>query len=127
GLHKNAPFGAGNVDFEASPAEGVTLREVPADDPVVGSSGYVPTDRISARAWEAATTATVITIPRDTVVEGATVLKHVGVSQDTASAGHAVIVAEPLSSATVVLRFEGSAVVADNIEFVLGDGAQLTV
>jgi Fe-S cluster assembly protein SufD len=127
GLHKDAPFGAGNVTFEAELPEGVTLRDVPVHDPVVGSSGYVPTDRISARAWEAAETATVITIGKDTVVDGPTVLKHVGVSQQTASAGHTVIIAEPFSSATVVLRFEGSAVVADNIEIVLGDGAQLTV
>jgi Fe-S cluster assembly protein SufD len=49
------------------------------------------------------------------------------VSFETASAGHAVIVAEPFSVGTVVLSFEGSAVVADNIEFVLGEGARLTV
>jgi len=127
GLHKDAPFGPGNVEFSADLAEGVTLREVPADDPVVGSSGYVPTDRVSARAWQAAGTASVITIPKETVVDGATILSHKGVAADTASAGHAVIVAEPFSVATVVLRFEGSAVVADNVEFVLGDGAQLTV
>ena len=127
GLHKDAPFGPGNVEFSADLAEGVTLREVPANDPVVGSSGYLPTDRVSARAWQAAGTASVITIPKETVVDGATILSHKGVAADTASAGHAVIVAEPFSVATVVLRFEGSAVVADNVEFVLGDGAQLTV
>jgi Fe-S cluster assembly protein SufD len=38
-----------------------------------------------------------------------------------------VIVAQPFSKATVVLEFTGSAVVADNVEIVLGDGAQLTV
>ena len=126
-LHKDAPFGRGNVSFEADLAEGVRREDVPADDPRVGSSGYVPTDRVSARAWQAAETATVITIPKEAEVPGATILKHVGESMDTASAGHAVIIAEPFSVATVVLRFEGSAVVADNIEFVLGDGAQLTV
>ncbi|GGL68134.1 Fe-S cluster assembly protein SufD [Microlunatus endophyticus] len=127
GLHTDAPFGTGSVEFSASLAQGVKLEEVPADDQRVGSSGYEPTDRISARAWEAATTATVITIPGDTVVGGATILTHTGVSVDAASAGHAVIIAEPFSVSTVVLRFEGSAVVADNIEYVLGDGAQLTV
>ena len=127
GLHKDSPFGAGNVTFEAEPAEGVTVTQVPVDDAVVGSSGYVPTDRISARAWQAAETATVVTIPKEHVAPGATILRHNGASADTASAGHAVVVAEPFSSSTVVLIFEGSATVADNIEFVLGDGAQLTV
>ncbi|SDS05534.1 Fe-S cluster assembly protein SufD [Microlunatus soli] len=127
GLHKDAPFGAGNVTFSTELAEGVTAREVPASDPVVGSSGYVPSDRVSARAWQAAETAIVITIPKEAEVPGATILSHTGVSTETASAGHAVIIAEPFSVATVVLRFEGSAVVADNIEFVIGDGAKLTV
>jgi Fe-S cluster assembly protein SufD len=127
GLHKDAPFGAGNVTFEAEPAEGVTVEQVPADDPRVGSSRFVPTDRISARAWQAAETATVITIGKEQETPGATILRHKGISTETASAGHAVVVAEPFSIATVVLIFEGSATVADNIEFVLGDGAQLTV
>jgi len=127
GLHKDAPFGTGNVKLSAHLADGVTLEEVASDDQRVGSSGYQPTDRVSARAWEAAESATVVTIPKDTVVEGATILTHTGVSVETATAGHAVIIAEPFSVSTVVLRFEGSAVVADNIEFVLGDGAQLTV
>ncbi|QDP97504.1 Fe-S cluster assembly protein SufD [Microlunatus elymi] len=126
-LHKDAPFGTGNVTLEAELADGVRSEQVPADDPRVGSSGYVPTDRVSARAWQAAETATVITIPREQEVPGATILKHHGDSGEIATAGHAVIIAEPFSIATVVLQFQGSAVVADNIEFVLGDGAQLTV
>ena len=126
-LHKDAPFGEGNVTFSADLAEGVKLEQVSADDPRVGSSGYVPTDRVSARAWQAAQNATVVTIPAEQNVAEATILDHVGVATDTASAGHAVIIAEPYSQATVVLRFTGSAVVADNVEFVLGEGARLTV
>lgn len=126
-LHKDAPFDHENVPFETDLAEGVRRDDVSVDDPRVGSSGYVPTDRVSARAWQAAETATVITVPKETEVAGATILRHVGGSADTATAGHAVIIAEPFSVATVVLRFEGSATVADNIEFVVGDGANLTI
>ncbi len=44
-----------------------------------------------------------------------------------AGAGRLVLVAEARSNATVVLTFEGSAVLAGNVEIVLGDGASLTV
>jgi Fe-S cluster assembly protein SufD len=126
-LHKEAPLGSGTTEVEVEAADGVTVERVSADSDVRGSSGYVPVDRVSARAWAAAESATVVTIPKESVIDGATVVTHHGTSTDTASAGHAVIVAEPFSRATVVLRFTGSAVVADNIEIVLGDGAQLTV
>ncbi len=126
-LHKDAPFGSGSITFSAEPAGSVSAEQVEKSDPRVGSSGYVPTDRVSARAWQAADTATVITIPKETRVEGATILRCVGSSIEQAAAGHAVIVAEPFSEATVVLRFEGSATLADNIEYVIGDGANLTV
>ncbi|GAB3760549.1 Fe-S cluster assembly protein SufD [Microlunatus parietis] len=127
GLHKDAPFGGGTITLDAVLPEGVTVSEVPADDAVVGSSGYVPADRISARAWQAAETVTVIKIAKEAVVADAAVITHTGSSTETATAGHAVIVAEPFSKATIVLRFEGSATVADVIEIVVGEGAQLTV
>ena len=113
------------MEVEAAP--GVTVETVAAEMPYAGSSGLVPTDRVSARAWAASTGATLVRIPTDTVVEGATVIRHHGTGSETAGAGHAVIVAEKFAKATVVLVFEGSAVVADNIEIVVEDGADLTV
>jgi Fe-S cluster assembly protein SufD len=68
-----------------------------------------------------------VRIPTEAVIEEATVITHTGTGLDGATAGHAVIVAEPHSRSTVVLRFVGSAVVADTVEIVVGDGAQLTV
>ena len=130
GLHLDdsvTPLGSGATDIEVRAAEGVRVTTVGAGDPVLGSSGYVPTDRISARAWRAVDKATVVTVPAETEVADATVVTHRGTSIDTASAGHTVIVAERHSKATVVLHFEGSAVVADAVEIVVGEGAQLTV
>jgi len=126
-LHKDAPLGSGATSVKVDAAEGVRVTTVGADDPARGSSGYLPTDRVSARAWAAVQQATVITVPAEAVVEQATVVTHVGTTLDHATAEHTVIVAEPHSRSTVVLRFEGSAVVADNIEIVVGDGAQLTI
>jgi len=127
GIHQDAPFADGAVKLEVEPAEGVVVETIAADSPLRGSSGLVPTDRISARAWAAATGATLVRIPAETVAPGATVVRHHGTGSETAGAGHAVIVAEKFSKATVVLAFDGSAVVADNIEIVVEDGAELTL
>ncbi len=130
GLHTDdatAPLGTGTTEVDVRVAPGVRVETVSADDPVRGSSGYVPTDRVSARAWAAVDKATVVTLPGDRVVDEATVLTLRGTSMDSASAGHVVVVAEPHSKGTVVLRFEGSAVLADHVEAVVGAGAQLTL
>jgi Fe-S cluster assembly protein SufD len=126
-LHRDAPLGAGTTTVDVEAPEGVTVSKVPADSPVRGSSRYVPVDRVSARAWAAVEEATVITIAADAEIEAPVVVTHHGLTTERASAGHAVIVAEPNSKGTVVLRFEGSAVVADNVEIVVRDGAHLTV
>jgi len=127
GLHADAPFGPGAVKLETELADGVTLETVPADSPLRGASGLVPTDRIAARAWDAAAGATVVRIPTDAVIEGATVIRHHGTGSETAGAGHAVIVAEKFAKATVVLAFDSSATLADLVEIVVEDGADLTV
>ena len=127
GIERDAPFADGAVKLEVEAAEGVTVETVPADSPLRGASGLVPTDRISARAWDAASGATVIRVPAETTVPGATVVRNHGTGSETAGAGHGIIVAERFPRATVVLVFDGSAVVADNIEIVVEDGAELTV
>ena len=127
GIENDAPFADGALKVEVESAEGVVVESVSADSPVRGSSGLVPIDRVSARAWAAATGATVVRVPAEAEVPGATIVRHHGTGSETAGAGHAVIVAERFSKATVVLVFDGSAVVADNVEIVVEDGAQLTV
>src|SRR5689334_23466646 len=127
GLHADAAFADGAVVLKAEVADGVVVEHLAADAAVRGSSGLVPTDRVSARAWDAATGVTLVRIPSEVVVDGATVLRTIGTGSETAAAAHTVIFAEKFSKATVVLDFEGSAVLADNIEIVVEDGADLTV
>jgi Fe-S cluster assembly protein SufD len=86
----------------------------------------VPSDRISARAWQAARTRTSVVVPRETEVAGPVSITVTGTAVQPASAAHLVVVAEPFSKATVVVRYEGSATLAENVEIVVGDGAQLT-
>ena len=126
GLQNDLAFGDG-VKVSAELAEGVQLTEVDLSDPVVGSSGYEPTDRISARAWQAADRVSLLTVPSDTVVSGASVITVAGQGGNEGSAEHLVIKAEAHSKSVVVLRYEGSAILADNVEIVVAEGANLTV
>ncbi len=127
GLQDALAFGDGGVNVTAELADGVELTTVDRSDAVVGSSGYEPTDRISARAWQAAETVSLLTVPAERIVDGASVLTVAGTGGTEASAQHLVIKAEAFSKSVVVLRYEGSAVFADNVEIVLAEGANLTV
>ncbi len=126
-LHKDADLSARTVTAEVDVPEGAMVEQVDLDSPLRGSSGYVPNDRVSARAWNAASGALAVTVPKETELDEPVVIAHTGTGIEGAMAAHTVITAEPHSKATVVLSFEGSATLADNVEIVVGDGAQLTV
>ncbi|MCW2781474.1 MAG: sufD [Marmoricola sp.] len=127
GLHQDADLSGLLVAAEADVPAGVVLERLGADSPLKGSSGYVPTDRISARAWAAATVGYGLTIPAEADLADPIVVTVTGTGTEVASATHAVITAGPHSRATVVVKYVGSATLADNVEIVVGDGAQLTV
>ena len=126
GLHDDATLtgDAFTVAVDADPA--VTAESVGVDDAARGSSGYVPADRVSARAWADADKVLKVVIPREAVVDKPTVISFTGLSAEKAGAGHVVVTAEPFSKSTVVIDYSGSATWTDNVEIVLGDGAQLT-
>ncbi len=126
-LHKDADLSSRTVTAEADAPEGVTVRQLEVDSPLKGSSGYVPNDRVSVRAWQEASVSWAINVPRDAEPDAPVVVTHTGTGIEGAMAAHVVITAEPHSKATVVLRYEGSATLAENVEVVVGDGAQLTV
>jgi Fe-S cluster assembly protein SufD len=126
GLHQDTPLDGDDFKVEVDAAPGVTALSVPAADSARGLSGYVPVDRVSARAWEAATSVFEVTIPNDTIVEQPTTIRLHGGGLDKAAAGHLLVRAGRFSKAVVVVDYDGSATWAENIEVVLEDGAQLT-
>ncbi len=127
GLHDDAALDGDGVSAEADAPEGVTVELIAPDSPLRGSSGFVPTDRIAARVWAEATRAWAVTIPAEAAPEQPVQVVLTGKDNGSATAGHLVVTAGAHSRSTVVLRFEGSATLADNVEFVVGDGAHLTV
>lgn len=126
GLHQDTPLDGEDFKVEVDAAEGVTAVSVPVEDSARGASGYVPVDRVSARAWEAARSVFEVTIPANAVVDEPTTIRLHGESLDKAAAGHLLVRAGQFSKAVVVVDYDGSATWAENIEVVLEDGAQLT-
>jgi len=126
-LHKDADLSGDTVAVDVDAPEGVRIERLEGDNPAKGSSGYVPNDRVSARAWQAATSTSAVTVPANTELDAPVVITYTGNGVDQASAAHAVVTVQPHSKATVVLRFQGSATLAENVEIVVGDGAHLSL
>lgn len=126
GLHNGTAAEGGKVVVEVDAAPEVTVETVGRDDERLGSA-YVPADRVSAQAWESFDRATVITVPKEAVASAPTVLRLRGEDASGAAYGHTTVVVEPFAVATVVLSHRGSATYADNVEFIVGDGASLSM
>ncbi len=126
GLHDSAPAGAAQVTVEVGLAP-----EVKADfakrDSVLGHSTFVPSDRVSARAYDLFDEATVIEVPAEAEASTPTIIKLTGSDAAVASYGHTIVKAGPMSRAVIVLDHRGSAAYADNVELIVGDGASLSV
>jgi Fe-S cluster assembly protein SufD len=129
GLHKDAPLGSAGVtvDVEAAPELAVEKQDYPERVRVAPGRPFLPTDRVSARAFAAVTEATVITVPREAVASAPTYVRVTGTGTEQAAAGHLVIDVQPYGRATVVIDQRGSATYADNVEIHVADGGDLTV
>jgi Fe-S cluster assembly protein SufD len=125
GLHKGAAAD-GKVVAHVWAPDGVTVERVDRGDARVGSA-YVPADRVSAQAYGSFPEALVITVPKEAVPADHIAVEFKGHTADGAAYGHTVVVVEPLAEATVVLDYAGSATYADNVEFIVGEGASLSV
>jgi Fe-S cluster assembly protein SufD len=126
GLHKGTAQEGGKVLLEVEAAPEAAVETVGRDDPRLGRA-YVPADRVSAQAWNSFTDATVVTVPKEAVASAPTVLRRRGEDASAAAYGHTTVVVEPFAEATVVFTHRGSATYAENVEFVVGDGARLSV
>ena len=132
GLHKDAPLTQSGVTVEVEAAPELLVEKVnkTADVERTGltaAGAFLPTDRVSARAYAAVSEATVITVPKDTAASGPTYVRVTGTDATAATAGHLVIDVQPYGRATIVIDQRGSATYADNVEIHVGDGGDLVV
>jgi Fe-S cluster assembly protein SufD len=125
GLHQS-PSGDGAVSVDVAAAPGVTSENTKRGDPRIGRA-LTPADRVSALAFAGFAEATVVSIPAGLEAETPTWVTVRGQGTAEAAFGHTVVEVGANARASVVIEHVGSATFADNVEFVVGDGAQLSV
>ncbi|SNS21890.1 Fe-S cluster assembly protein SufD [Rhodococcoides kyotonense] len=126
GLHDGSAVATTGADIAVAAVEGVTVEKVGRDDDRLGVAG-VPADRIAAQAFSAFTEATVVSVGREQEISEPIDVTISGPGADALAYGHLQIRLEQFAKATVVIDQQGSGTYAENIEFVVGDSAQLTV
>jgi Fe-S cluster assembly protein SufD len=126
GLHADASLTDGKVGVAVDAAAGVAVEAAQRGDARIGIA-CLPSDRVSARAFAAFREATVLTVAEGADSAAPTWVSVRGEDAATAAAGHLVVDVRPNARAVVVIDYAGSATYADNVEFLVGDGASLAV
>ena len=111
------------LPLESTDAAGVALSWIPRDDARIGRTG-TPEERASANAWSSFGEALLIEVSGED--EKVVTVTRSGLGS-TPRAAHTVIEAAPNSRGLIVLRGTGDARLTENVEIVVGEGANLTV
>jgi len=126
GLHDGSAVATAEATVEVAGADVVRVEKVSRTDDRLGDAG-VPADRVAAQAYSAFGAATLIEVPAQAVVPDPIEVTITGPGEGATAYGHIQIRVGELAEAVVVLDHRGSGTYADNIEFVVGDGATLRV
>jgi Fe-S cluster assembly protein SufD len=124
GLHSGAAAD-GAASVTVSDTAEVVVETVQRGDSRLGTAG-TPDDRIAAQAWSSFVDATVVTIPKNARPE-TVFLTVTGPGEGKTAYGHLQVRAEQFAEAVVVVDHRGSGTYADNVEFIVADGARLNV
>ena len=109
--------------YESGATTGVRLEWIDRTDARIGSAG-TPEERASANAWSSFEKALSITITGEDAEDLELTRSKLSA---TPTSAHTLITAEKHSRGHVVLRNTGPALLSENLEIVVEDGAQLTV
>ncbi|QHC66614.1 Fe-S cluster assembly protein SufD [Rathayibacter sp. VKM Ac-2759] len=109
--------------IETTPVDGVDVSWVGRDDQRIGTAG-LPEDRAAANAWSRFEQALAVRVTGEDEKVATIVRSGLG---SAPRAAHTIIEAAPYARGVVVLQNEGAATLAENVEILVGEGAQLTV
>nr|WSZ95421.1 Fe-S cluster assembly protein SufD [Streptomyces sp. NBC_00857] len=125
GLHDGTAVAAdGGVTVEVTAPEGVTVETVGRDDARIGKAG-TPVDRVAAQAFSSFEKASVVSVPKETVLSEPIRITVQG--QGGTAYGHQIVELGAFAEAVVVIDHAGDGVLAANVDYLIGDGAKLTV
>ena len=102
-------------------AAGLTVGQAPRGEV------FEPEDLPSAIAWSRSAEALYLAVPANEELDEPVVVEFIGAAASLRAHAHVVIEARENSSATVILRHEGSAAFAQNVEIIVRPGARLNV
>ncbi len=123
-LLRNEPAPHDVIGVEVSAPAAVEQRRLAIGDAPRGEV-FRPEDLPSAIAWTQEAEAPLIRIPAGVELDEPIVVRLTG--RGGVAHAHVVIEAQPQSRGTVILRHEGTAQQAQNIEIIVRDGAALSV
>lgn len=126
GLHDGSAPATGSARIDVDERAGVRTETLRRGDQRLGQAG-VPTDRVAAQAFSSFDSATVVTVGRDVQIAEPVNVTVTGPGEGAVAYGHLQIRVDELGEAVVVIDLRGSGTYADNVEFVIGDAARLTV
>jgi Fe-S cluster assembly protein SufD len=126
GLHDGSAVATGAASITVSEQPGVTVETARRGDERLGQGG-VPADRVAAQAFSSFNAATVVSVGRDIQTESPIEIAITGPGEGAVAYGHLQIRVDELAETVVVVDLRGSGIYADNVEFVVGDAARLTV
>ncbi len=112
-------------DIDSALAAGVTVEWVEENHKSFGFAG-TPEDRPSAAAWESAKAAYLVSISSETVSGEQTFITFNSHSEEPAAL-HSIIQAHKHSKSVVVIDHKGDGVLAENMEIIVEDEADLTL
>jgi Fe-S cluster assembly protein SufD len=119
----NDTLDGSTYEYSSPSVEGVSVEWVDRTDARIGTTGQ-PEEKASANAWHSFEKALAVTISGEEHVDVTVTRSSLG---SGARAAHTIIEARPNSISTVVLQNTGSALLSENVEIIVGDGAKLTL
>ncbi|MDI6024393.1 Fe-S cluster assembly protein SufD [Leucobacter sp. UT-8R-CII-1-4] len=119
----NGELDGARTPLTVTDVAGVSSEWIARDDARIGRAGK-PEERGAAAAWSAFGEAHLVTVTAEEQVTAIVDRSELGTS---ARAAHTVIEAKPNSRGLVILENTGDAQLSENVEIVVGEGAELTV
>jgi Fe-S cluster assembly protein SufD len=113
----------GRYEFGEETTEGAEVSWIGRDDERIGTAG-IPEDRAAANAWSSFQEALLVRLTGED--PSATTLIR-STFAGGARAAHTIVDAKPFARGVVVLDNRGAANLAENVEILVGDGADVTV
>ncbi len=129
GLHAEAEFMPSATACIWDAPSGIRVEGVFGDEAraLRGVSGLIPNTRFAARVLAEVPSTLLVDVPADADVTEPVLVELIGEDASLTEAGHVVLRFGTHSRATVVLNHTGHATMAQVVEVVVGDGAQVSV